>query len=113
MVSFIHKYTQLRKIAQFEKTLVDGQIGFIFRGIKTIQVCDIVIYGLRIGAFIFPCHQEKLFRTAGSLALAFEQNFLGVGNNQIIIGVIDDIERSTCFIQILQFEICLKPIGMF
>ena len=36
-----------------------------------------------------------------------------IGDDQVVIGIVDDIECGSGLLQILQLEICLEPVGMF
>ena len=106
MVCLIDIDAELRQTAELLKTLIVHQRGVIPR-IIVIVVCTVYGRKQRPGA-----GKERL-RRRGLLALFLYNDLLRIGNDNIVIRVIDSVQNRSGLVKKVKFDVGIEHTGIF
>ena len=100
VVGLVHVDAQLLQAPQFFKALVGGQLAFLFRLVEVVEVGGVGIDAG--GRERFAGRTEQLVDRSLFLVLAFEDDLLRVGNDDVEARTIQRIQRGARLFEIVE-----------
>ncbi len=107
VMGLVYIDTKLAKPLELLEALIGGECFLAIQLVALVEIAVLLIDGARGDGHLATRHEEVEGRFG--LVLPFQDNFLGVGDDQVEAGPIQDIECHACLIQEMKADIGIEP----